>query len=824
MRSQFLRIFAISVASLVLAACGGGGGGPHGSDNTVAASVTPTGTVSVYLNKSQSISITFGTSDGRSASALSVSSGLSSLPTGWTGPGNGFECPVVGVGATCTLALQYLPTTPVTGTFVLGFSYRANNGAPKQGSVTVDYSGLSPTLELLAGSIGGRGNLDGTGATARFWDPGGVAVDSAGTLYVADGIMIRRITHEGVVTTLAGAVEASGAADGAARLDGIFSIAVDRGGTVYVADYYHDTILKVSPQGLVTTLAGSSYQGANTYQCRFADGVGVAAAFCRPRGVAVDSAGTVYVADTENALIRKITPAGVVTTLAGSPARPRPCDSWCPPFPSVDGSGSSARFGYPYGIAVDGDGTVYVADGGPNVYQPQYENNTIRKITPAGVVTTLAGRAGTCGFSDGAGVAAEFCDPRGIAVDGSGTLYVADQRNNVIRSITPAGVVTTLAGDAGAQEGSDDGTGSEARFSHPAGVAVDASGVVYVADVSNYTIRNITPGGVVTTLAGAALKSGFADDTGTAARFGNVEGVAVDSNGVAYVADSDNNTIRKITPNGAVTTLAGSPYPYDFEFADGTGSAARFNWPSGIAVDDVGTVYVTDSGSTIRKITPVGVVTTLAGRAGTDTCGFSDGVGVAAEFCDPKGIAVDGSGTLYVADGGNNTIRKITREGVVTTLAGSAGNDGAVDGAGDVARFKCPYGVAVGPGRRIFVVDVCSSTIRKIDPPDVVTTIAGTAGATGSDDGTGAAARFDYPFGIAVDAKGNLYVADINNRAIRKVTPEGVVTTIIGEHGSIGIQLGPMPASLANPFNVALRPDGQLVIVDGSAILVTRGL
>ena len=158
MRSQFLRIFAISVASLVLAACGGGGGGPHGSDNTVAASVTPTGTVSVYLNKSQSISITFGTSDGRSASALSVSSGLSSLPTGWTGPGNGFECPVVGVGATCTLALQYLPTTPVTGTFVLGFSYRANNGAPKQGSVTVDYSGLSPTLELLAGSIGGRGN------------------------------------------------------------------------------------------------------------------------------------------------------------------------------------------------------------------------------------------------------------------------------------------------------------------------------------------------------------------------------------------------------------------------------------------------------------------------------------------------------------------------------------------------------------------------------------------------------------------------------------------------------------------------------------------
>ena len=827
MRLHLVRVLVLAVALLGLAACGsGGGGGPKGSDNTVVGSVAPTGTVSVYLNKSQSISITFATSDGRSATALSVSSGLPSLPAGWTGPAGGFDCPVVGAGATCTLALQYLPTTPVTGTFVLGFSYRANNGAPKQGSVTVDYSGLSPTLELLAGSIGGRGNLDGTGATARFWDPGGVAVDSAGTLYVADGTMIRRITHEGVVTTLAGAVEASGAADGAARLDGIFSIAVDRGGTVYVADYYHDTILKVSPQGLVTTLAGSpNHDPFPSYRCRFADGVGVAAAFCRPRGVAVDSGGTVYVADTENALIRKITPAGVVTTLAGSPARPRPCDSWCPPFPSVDGSGGSARFGYPYGIAVDGDGTVYVADGGPDVYQPQYENNTIRKITPAGAVTTLAGRAGTCGFSDGAGVTAEFCDPRGVAVDRSGTLYVADQRNNVIRSITPAGVVTTLAGDAGAQEGSDDGTGSEARFSHPAGVAVDAGGVVYVADASNYTIRNIMPGGVVTTLAGAArIWLGFADDTGAAARFGAALGVAVDSSGVAYVADCDNNTIRKITPNGAVTTLAGSPFPDDFGFADGTGSAARFYCPVGIAVDDVGTVYVTDNGLLIRKITPVGVVTTLAGRAGTDACGFSDGVGVAAEFCDPKGIAVDGSGTLYVADGGNNTIRKITREGVVTTLAGSAGNAGAVDGAGDAARFNCPFGVAVGPGGRIFVVDECSSTIRRIDPPDVVTTIAGTAGATGSDDGTGAAARFDYPIDVAVDAKGNLYVADFGNRTIRKVTPAGAVTTIIGEHGSIGIRLGTIPASLDFPISVALRPDGQLVIADGSAILVTRGL
>jgi sugar lactone lactonase YvrE len=818
MRSQFPRILVVGVASLVMAACSGGDeDGPKGSDNTVSASVAPAGAVSVYLNKPQSVSIKFGTSDGRSASALSVSGGLASLPVGWTGPAGGFECPVVGAGATCTLSLQYLPTTPATGTFALGFSYRANNGAAKHGSVAIDYSGLSPTLELLAGSIGGSGNLDGTGAIARFWYPGGIAGDSAGTLYVADSTMIRKVTREGDVTTLAGAAEENGFADGAgvaARFNGISGIAVDRGGTLYVSDTFNDSIRTVSPQGFVTTLAGSSSL-ALPYDCRFADGVGVEAAFCRPGGVAVDSGGTVYVADTQNAVIRKITPAGVVTTLAGGLVRPRPCDPFfscttpgqpwlcpsCPLFPPVDGVGGSARFGYPHGIAVDGDGTVYVADGGPN-------HSTIRKITPAGVVTTLAGRAGTCSFSDGAGVAAEFCNPQGIAVDGDGTLYVADQRNNAIRRITPAGVVTTLAGDATAQEGSDDGKGSAARFSSPAGVAVGAGGVVHVADSGNHTIREITPDGVVTTLAGAARIWGFADDTGAAARFGDPVGVAVDSSGVAYVADCNDHTIRKVAPNGAVTTLAGSPY--DPGTSDGTGSEARFNCPSRIAVDDAGTVYVSDSGNnTIRMITPAGFVTTLAGRAGPD-CSFADGVGVAAEFCDPVGIAVDDSGTLYVADSFNTTIRRITREGVVTTLAGSARSPGAVDGAGDAARFFCPIGVAVGPGRRVFVAEGCKGTIRRIDPPDVVTTVA--------------AARFDNPVDVAVDPKGNLYVADSDNHTIRKVTPAGVVTTILGEQGSIGIRLGTLPASLSGPFSVALRPDGQLVIADGSAILVTRGL
>ena len=296
-------------------------------------------------------------------------------------------------------------------------------------------------------------------------------------------------------------------------------------------------------------------------------------------------------------------------------------------------------------------------------------NNTIRKITPAGVVSTLAGLAGSSGSADGTGSAARFCYPYGVAVDGSGNVYVADTDNYTIRKITPAGVVSTLAGLAGSS-GSADGTGSAARFDYPYGVAVDGSGNVYVADSGNNTIRKITPAGVVSTLAGMAGSSGSADGTGSAARFNYPTGVAVDGSGNVYVADTGNNTIRKITPAGVVSTLAGTAGSSGS--ADGTGSAARFYYPYGVAVDGSGNVYVADNDNyTIRKITPAGVVSTLAGLAGSS--GSADGTGSAARFYYPYGVAVDGSGNVYVADTDNDTIRKITPAGVVSTLAGLAG-------------------------------------------------------------------------------------------------------------------------------------------------------
>ena len=274
-------------------------------------------------------------------------------------------------------------------------------------------------------------------------------------------------------------------------------------------------------------------------------------------------------------------------------------------------------------------------------------------MTSTGVVTTLAGTVGVVGSADGTGSAARFNYPYGVATDKTGNVYVADTYNSTIRKITSAGVVTTLAGTAGAF-GSADGTGSGARFNYPWAVTVDGAGNVYVADSYNYTVRKITPAGAVTTLAGLAGNPGVIDGTGSGARFGYLYGIAVDNAGNVYVADYSSSTIRKITPAGVVTTLAGVPGVAGS--ADGTGSAARFNAPFGIAVDSVNNVYVGDyNNHIIRRITPAGVVTTLAGVPGS--YGIADGMGSAARFRYPAGIAIASSGTLYVADSFNDEIR-----------------------------------------------------------------------------------------------------------------------------------------------------------------------
>ncbi len=315
----------------------------------------------------------------------------------------------------------------------------------------------------------------------------------------------------------------------------------------------------------------------------------------------------------------------------------------------------AAQFPAPSCIVVDSTGNLYVGDS---------SNNTIQKVTPANVVSTIAGTAGSAGSTDGTGASALFRQHGGITIDSTGNLYVADTANFAIRKITPAGVVTTFAGSA-ANPSYKDGTGTAAFFNTPIGLSIDSTGNLYVADSANAVIRKITPVGVVTTFVGTADVTGTIDGTGLAAMFNAPAGVVVDSAGTTYIADTNNDTLRKSTTGGVVSTLNGLGQVMGS--SDGLGNSALFNLPTGLAVDTSGNIYLADTAnSTIRKVTPAGVVTTLAGLAGM--AGLQDGTGSSAFFNQPKGLTVDSSGNVWVADTGNAAIREITPAGVVTTL------------------------------------------------------------------------------------------------------------------------------------------------------------
>ncbi len=334
---------------------------------------------------------------------------------------------------------------------------------------------------------------------------------------------------------------------------------------------------------------------------------------------------------------------------------------------------------------------------------------------------------------------------------------VATSNTDFVYIQTAMITVSTFAGNG--TLGFTDDMGTAARFYQPTGVALDAAGNVYVADAENNRIRKITPAGAVSTLAGSGT-SGSVDGTGTAAQFFSPRSVAVDASGNVYVADGANHLIRKITPAGEVSTLAGSG---EDGFADGEGTAAQFYFPKGIAVDASGNVYVADDiNHRVRKITPTGTVSTLAGS----TSGSTDGDGTAAKFNRPTGIAVDALGNLYVADAANHRIRKISSTGIVSTLAGST--VGHEDGTGSDAEFNNPTGVAVDASGNVYVAEEENGTIRKITSSGTVSTVAGMY-SQGLVNGDAADAKFRWPAAVALDASGTVYVADRGNHCIRKI-------------------------------------------------------
>ncbi len=658
----------------------------------------------------------------------------------------------------------------------------------------------SYTFTTVAGLPGANGSTDGPRG-ALFSAPHNIAHDSAGNLYVADTAnhTVRKITSAGVVSTFAGKSGSSGTTDGIgsdARFNQPSGLAVDSSGSLYVADLNNHTIRKITSAGVVSTMAGTAGSAGAT------DGTGAAARFSSPSGITIDSSGNFFVADSANNTIRRMTSSGVVTTLAGSAGNTG----------SADGTGTVARFSTPTDVTADGAGNLYVADSG---------NHTIRKITSAGAVSTLAGAAGASGLTNATGGSARFMTPRGVSVDSNGNVFVADTGSNRIRRVSSDGIVSTLAGNGAGSSGATDDSNNDARFNGPRGLTVDSTGSVYVADTANHTIRKVFNGST-STFAGTASVAGAADGSGRGSRFNTPRGIAVDGAGNLYVADSNNDTLRKISATGTTTTLAGQAGNNGAN-VDGAGTSARFFRPRGVAVDLSGNVYVADANNqTIRKVTSTGVVTTLAGQAASTSS--TDGTGNAARFNNPSAVAVDTNGNLYVADTGNHTIRKITTSGgTVTTFAGAAGSTGSTDGSGTAARFNAPEGVAVDSAGNVYVADSSNHTVRKISAGGAVSTLAGAAGSFGSTDGTGTAARFRFPTGIAVDSAGNIYVAEFNH-TIRKITPSGVVTTIGGSTGVSGAADGEgATARFNSPGGLAVDSAGNLYVGDTNNNTVRAG-
>jgi sugar lactone lactonase YvrE len=689
-------------------------------------------------------------------------------------------------GAFLAAQPQYLVSTVAGGSVPPTPAPALSTGITQPQRVTVDGNGnvyftasnavfkmsSGGTLTLVAGT--GRTGYSGDGGPAvqaQFNNPQGIAVDQTGNIYVADtgNSLIRIITPDGFINLFAGNVyfgapqfgyEGDGGPAIGAELDLPVGLAVDSSGNLYIADSGNNAIREVTGGGNIQTIAGlgptqPGFSGDTT--------AAAGALLNGPLDVAVDSKGNVYIADTNNANVREITASsGIINTIAGSTAIVSGAVVLAFAYAGDGGTAITASLAGPAGVAVDSSGNVYIAT---------YADNRIRKVDTKGNISTFAGNSGY-GFSGdgGSALSAQLSSPRGICLDSSGNLYLADRWNNRIRKIAGS-TISTIAGNGQANFGGDGGLATSAQLSYPDGVAVDKTGNVYVADLLNNRVRMITPTGTIATFAGNGIP-GYGGDGGsaTSAELNQPAGLAVDASGNVYIADSNNAVIRKVTPQGVISTVAGTGTE-GYSGDGGAATKATLMAPLGVAVDASGNLYIADYYGWIREVNgSTGVISTLAGN-GTNGYSGDGGSASSAQFYNPIGVAVDSAGNVYVADSGNGAVRMIVN-GIITTIAGT----GVLSYTGDggpaaVAQFSAISSIAVDPQGNIYVADTSNDAIRLFPLGGNVSTIAGngTQGYTG-DGGAATVAELNNPRALAVTPSGNVYVADTGNNSVRLLT------------------------------------------------------
>jgi sugar lactone lactonase YvrE len=744
--------------------------------------------------------------------------------------------------------------------------------------VSNPYAGLITTAAGTGQA--GFGGDGGPAAQAALNGAEGVAVGPDGLLYIADSRnhRIRRVGPDGVITTVAGSGRQGFGGDGGPATQALINwpsvVTFGPDGALYFSDSRNHRVRRVDRSGAIATVAGTGQAGFGGD-----GGPATQAALNRPTGVSVGGDGAVYIADTDNHRIRRVGPDGVITTVAGSGRAG---------FAGDGGQATQAALNGPTGLAAAADG-LYIVD---------TRNQRVRRMAPDGVITTVAGGGnpppGQLG-DGGPATEARLALPLEIVVTREGAFYIADAGARRVRRVGPEGLITSVAG-SGVQGFGGDGTlSTEAALNDPAGVALAPDGSFYIADLGNHRIRRVEPArqaaaapaprpgvppaapapapaapaptpapakpgaaptpaappavapppapaptpvpaapaakpapppaaaGVITTVAGTGAR-GAAGDGGPAlqAQLAEPQAVAVGPDGSLFIADRLNHRVRRVAPDGTITTVAGGGQPAGDQLGDGGPAVqARLAEPKGLAVGPDGTLYIADTGNgRIRRVGPDGVITTLAG-GGTPPAGQvgDGGPATQARLDGPEGLALGRDGALYIADRNHHRVRRVGPDGVITTVAGTGARDfGGDGGPATLARLAEPEEVAVGPDGSLYIADRLNARIRRVGPDGVITTVAGrgTRGDEG-DGGPAAQARLTGPRGLAIGPDGSLYLADSDpNHRVRRIAPDGTISRVAGA-GKAGWSGDGGPATEARlfaPEGLAVAPDGSLYIAD----------
>lgn len=664
-----------------------------------------------------------------------------------------------------TVAGGALPATPAPGVNV---SVHYPRTLITDGAGNTYFTAANAVLKLdksgvvtrFAGSSSAGYSGDGGPATdARLHYPYGLAADQAGNVFIADlaNFVVRKVTPSGIISTYAGNGNYGSSGDGGqatqASFGAVAGIAIDSQGNLYIGDVSLQQIRKVASDGVVSTVLSSGVTG--------------------PWGLACDAGGNVYIADANANVVRKMSPQGNLTTFAGTGT---------PGYPGDEAAATLAQLNNPNSVSVDTAGNVYISDTG---------NNVIREVDTKGIIRTVAGNVSNTFFVLGDGglaIAAGLQYPYGAAVDPDGNLYICDLVDNRIRKVTTDGIIHTVVG-GGTTSGGDGGPASSAQLDGPYGAAVDNSGNLYIADSLNNKVRKVAPDGTITTIAGNGIQGNGTIAGGSALQvsFHLPWAVAADNHGNVFLADFYNGEVDKVDASGQLSVFVGSVPA-----------------PTGLAFDAAGNLYVTDyATSRIFEVAPNGNGNYFAGTyygGGGSHYGGDGGAAMDASFSRPAALSADSNGNLYIADTGNQRIRKISSSGIVSTVAGNGTAGFSGDGGpATQAQLNSPFGVAVDPSGNVYIADTFNSRVRMVDSSGTITTVAGSNGYSYSGDGGLAInAVFDNPWGLAADAHGNLFVADQYDSVVRMLTPVHTAPaySITNSHPGLAIAGQPISSSV----------------------------